>query len=116
MRKSTIAVLLSALVLPGSGHLYLKRPGRGIALIGISLATLWIILAQAMRQAAAVVDRLETEGGALDPAHISDLVVQTSNSSGSTLGTIATVVLVGCWLFGIVDAWRLGRKADGHTP
>jgi TM2 domain-containing membrane protein YozV len=110
MSRSTIAVLLSALVIPGAGHLFLKHTGRGVALIVISLAGLWIIVDQAMQQASTVLDRLEAEGGALDPAHISDLVAQTSGSPGSTLATVATLVLTGCWLFGIVDAYRLGRK------
>lgn len=115
MRKSTIAVLLSALVLPGAGHLYLKQVWRGVALIVISLACLWIIMDRVMQQASAVIDRLETEGGALDAGHISDLVAQTSSSSGSALATIATLVLAGCWLVGIIDAWRLGKDKMDRT-
>lgn len=115
MSRPTIAALLSALVMPGAGHLYLRHPWRGVALIAISLACLWLILDSAMQQAAAVVDRLEAEGGALDPARISELVAQTSNGAGSTLVTLATLVLAGCWLFGIVDAWRLGKRAENHT-
>jgi len=34
-------------------------------------------------------------------------VAQTSGSSGSSM---ATFVLIGCWLAGMVDAYRLGRK------
>jgi TM2 domain-containing membrane protein YozV len=115
MHKSTIAVLLSALVLPGAGHLYLKQVWRGVALIVISLACLWIIMDRVMQQASAVVDRLEAEGGALDAGHISDLIAQTSTSSDSTLATIATLVLAGCWLVGIIDVWRLGRGKKDQT-
>lgn len=116
MSRSTTAVVLSALVLPGAGHLYLKHFRRGIALLVISLACLWIIVDRAMQQASAVLGRLETEGGALDAGHISDLVSQTANSSGSTVATGATLVLAGCWLVGIVDAYRLGKNdAKGAT-
>jgi len=110
MSRSTNAVLLSALVLPGAGHLYLKHFRRGITLIVMSLACLWILVDRVMQQASTVIERIESEGGALDAGHISDLVTQTANSSGSTVATVATLVLAGCWLVGIGDAYRLGKK------
>jgi len=115
MSRSTTAVVLSALVLPGAGHLYLKHAWRGITLIVLSLACLWIFVDRAMQQASTVLERLESEGGALDAGHLSDLVTQTSNGSGSAVATVATLVLAGCWVFGIADAYRLGKKKDGQT-
>jgi hypothetical protein len=109
MSRSTTAVVLSALVLPGAGQFYLKHYWRGIALAGVSLACLWGILDGAMQQASAVLVKLESEGGALDAGQLSDLISQTSNSSGSTT---ATLVLAGCWLIGIVDAYRLGKPCS----
>jgi hypothetical protein len=114
MSRSTNAVLLSALVLPGAGHLYLKHAGRGIALIAISLACLWVLVNRAMRQASAVLEKLESEGAVLDAGQLSGLVTQTSNSSGSAVVTVATLVLAGCWVVGIADAYRLG-KSTGPT-
>ncbi len=107
MSRSTTAVLLSALVLPGAGHLYLKHFPRGIALIAISLACLWIIVKNAMQQASLVLDKIASEGIVPDASQLSDLVAQSSNGSGSST---ATLVLAGCWLIGIVDAYRLGKK------
>lgn len=114
MSRSTNAVLLSALVLPGAGHLYLKHFRRGIALIAISLVCLWIFVNRVMRQASTVLEKLESEGTVLDAGQLSDLVTQTSNSSGSAAVTVATLVLVGCWVVGIADAYRLG-KSTGPT-
>ena len=107
MSRSTTAVLLSALVLPGAGHLYLKYFWRGIALLATSLVCLSFIIDRAMQQASAVIDNLGIGAAALDPVRITDLVSQTSNNSGSS---VATLVLSGCWLAGIVDTYRLGRK------
>jgi hypothetical protein len=116
MSRSTTAVVLSALVLPGAGHLYLKQAGRGMALIAVSLACLWIIIAQAMQQASAVLAQLESEGVVPDAGQLADLVSHASNHSESGSTTLATLVLIGCWLFGIVDAYRLGRiEANGTT-
>ena len=115
MSQSTTAVVLSALVLPGAGQIYLKRYQRGIALIGVSLVCLWFIVVQAMQQASAVLVQLESEGGVLDASQITDLVSQTSSGSGSAAVTVATVVLAVCWVAGIVDAYRLGNKKDAKT-
>ncbi len=110
MRRSTTAVLLSAFVLPGAGQLYLKHYSRGIALMAISLACLWIIVDRVMQQASLVLDRIGSEGDAIDANQISGLLAQTSNTSGSTVATIATLVLAGCWLVGIVDTYLLAKR------
>lgn len=107
MSRSTTAVLLSALVLPGAGHLYLKHVPRGLALIAVSLTCLWVIVDSALQQASIVLDQIESGEAALDAGHISELVAQTSGSSGSS---VATFVLIGCWLAAMVDAYRLGRQ------
>jgi hypothetical protein len=62
-----------------------------------------------MQQASVVLDRLGSEGGALDAGQISDLITQASSNSGSTAATVATYVLAGCWLAGVVDAYRLSK-------
>jgi hypothetical protein len=108
MKKSTTAVLLAALVLPGAGHLYLRQFLRGIALMAISLACLWIIGDSVMHQASVVLERLGSEG-AIDAGQIPDLVTQSSDSAGSSLATVASFVFAGCWLVGIIDAYRLAK-------
>ncbi len=112
MSRSTKAVVLSALVFPGAGQLYLKHFQRGIALIAVSLVCLWFIVEKTMQQASAVFDRLESEGGALDAGQMTDLLTQASSSSGSTVTSVATLILAGCWLVAIVDAYRLGKMQD----
>jgi TM2 domain-containing membrane protein YozV len=109
MSRSVNAMLLSALVLPGAGHLYLKRYGRGFALIGVSLACLWVLMDKAMQVASTVLDQMAAEGGAVDVGQITELAAQASNAPGSSLATIATLGLAGCWLIGMIDAYRLGK-------
>lgn len=115
MSRSTTAVVLSALVLPGAGQIYLKHYRRGIALIGVSLVCLWFIVAKAMQQASAVLVQLESEGGALDAVQIANLASQTPGGSGSAAVTVATAVLAVCWVVGIVDAYRLANRKDAKT-
>lgn len=115
MSRSTNAVLLSALLAPGAGHLYLKQYPRGIALIVVSLACLWVVVDRAMQQASLVLERLASEGGAIDPGRISDLVTQASKGPDSLAVSVATAVLAICWAIGIVDAYRLGKDQQGRN-
>lgn len=112
MSRTTTAVLLSALVLPGAGHLYLKHTRRGMALIAISLVCLWFIVDGVMRQVSAVLGQLDAETSALDAGRISELAAQASNSPGNSAAAAAMFVLIVCWLIGIADAYRMGKKPN----
>lgn len=110
MSKTATAVLLSALVLPGAGHLYLKHSRRGMVLIAISLVCLWFIVDGVMRQVSLVLGQLDVEGGALDASRISELAAQASNGPENSAAAVATLVLIVCWLIGMADAYRIGKK------
>lgn len=110
MSRLTTAVVLSALVLPGAGQLYLKHTRRGLAFIGVSLVCLWFILTQVIQQASVVLVQLESQGGTLNPADIAGLMSQSQGGAGSTAASVAVWVLVVCWMAGIVDAHRLGKR------
>lgn len=113
MSRSTNAVLLSALILPGAGQLYLKHYPRGIALIVSSLACLGVLAERAVQQASIVLEKLASEGDVVDPGRLADLIAQASNGPGSLVVTVASLVLAGCWVIGIVDAYRLGKDQQG---
>ncbi len=108
MSRSTTAMLLSAFVMPGAGQLYLKRVLRGMVLIVVSLVCLWIIGASTWQQASTVLDQLQSGNVVLDADHIAGLVAQAPGSSASSL---ATFVLIGCWLGGMIDTYWLGKKS-----
>jgi hypothetical protein len=115
MSRLTNAILLSVLVLPGAGHLYLKHYPRGIALIVTSLACLGVLVERAAQQASIVLEELASEGDAVDPGRLADMVAQASNGPGSLVVTVASLVLAGCWVIGIVDAYRLGKGQQGRN-
>lgn len=110
MNRPTAALLLSALVFPGAGQLYLKRYLRGIILVVLSLTCLWIIADRVLQQASSVLAQLASEGGAVDAGRLTDLVAQTSSGSDGLAVTTATLALAGCWVIGVVDAWRIARS------
>lgn len=111
MKRSLKGALLSALVFPGAGQLWLKRYLRGTAFALSVSASLAVIILKAVHQALAILERAETEGGALDMAAITDAATRAAAGSGpgSNLALIALVVL---WVAAVVDAYLVGRRLD----
>lgn len=117
MNRSTTAVVLSALVMPGAGQLYLKHVWRGMAFIGVSLTCLWFIGVRAMQQASAVLLQMESHEGALDAAQMAEWVSQSQEGPGSMVATLAVRMLLVCWVAGMIDAHRLGKREGSRaTP
>lgn len=110
MSKSIKAALWSGLVFPGAGHLFLQRYGRGIGLIGVSAICLFIIVSNAAEQAMAVVAKIEADGVMPDPSRILALASQGSAAADTQSLSIATMVLLVCWIVGVLDAYRLGKR------
>lgn len=112
LKKSTKAALLSGLVFPGAGHLFLKKPVTAIILAGVSLAALYVIVSQAIERAQIIIDEILSKGVQPDMASITELVSQQSSGAETQIVSIATLALIIAWLIGIADAYRLGRKLD----
>jgi TM2 domain-containing membrane protein YozV len=112
MRNSLKAALLSGLVFPGAGQLWLKHYARGAALlIAVSAATA-LVVTRAAKQAYAILERIESEGGAIDPAALLKSVTQPPGGGDDMMITAASLAIVACWIIGIVDAYLIGRKKD----
>lgn len=112
MENALKGLLLSALVFPGLGHLVLKRTRRGMVLILVVTAALGVLVTVALRQARIILENLEQAGGVVDVVTVSQAAAQASSASGGWLPGAATLVLAVCWLFGVFDACRIGRRMD----
>lgn len=115
MRKSIAAVLLSALVFPGAGHLYLRSYLRGLILVAISTAALIDFMRRAWHEAKAIREQLINEINAHGIIDLELLITKTMSAVDridSQPFTIATLVLLACWLIGIIDSHRLGKKSE----
>ena len=113
MKRSTKAALLSGLIFPGIGHMYLKRYVHGIILSVGAASAIYFIVSVVVTTALEVVEKIQSESGgvALDMAAITDLVSQQSSGAEQPMN-IATVALVVCWAIGIVDSYRQGRVQE----
>lgn len=111
MKKSTKAVLLSGLVFPGLGHLYLKRWITGIVLSGITAFALYYIFSIAVDIAIHVSQMIESGSIQPDVANLTNEILQQ-------LGTVehqtdlASLTLLVCWVTGMVGSYWQGRSQD----
>ena len=112
MKISTKAVLLSALVFPGTGHLLLKSYRTGMLLISASLVSLYYLVTTSVEAALQIVDKIQSGEVSPDVASITDLVSKQSAGAEMLWSNVATAVLVICWVIGIIDSYRKGRVRD----
>jgi hypothetical protein len=108
MKRSIKAALLSGLVFPGVGHLYLRRYVRGVLLAAAAAALSYFIVSIAVNMALDVAGKIQSGDVPLNAASISDLVSKDSQRSENS-SDIATTALFALWLIGIVDSYREGR-------
>ena len=112
MKKSTKAILLSALVFPGAGHLYLKAYWVGFTLVSVGSVVVIYIVKMVMEQAYAIVEKIQNGDTQLDITGITELVSKELSAGDIRLQNIATLVLLVCWLVGIADSYRIARKTN----
>jgi TM2 domain-containing membrane protein YozV len=102
LKRIITALLLSALVLPGLGQLYLGRKGRGIAIILLVNLLLLLTVFVLMKGLAPVIATKMISG----TFNASDALTALQGVSGFARGLLAGFALL--WVYSIVDllAWR----------
>ena len=112
MKKSTKAVLLSAFVLPGAGHLYLKKYVPGSILASVSLVGIYYLVTTTVDRAWEIAEKIQSGAVQLDATTVAELVSQQSAGTDSQIVNIATLAIIICWVLGIIDSYRAGRVRD----
>ena len=112
MNNSLKGALLSGLIFPGLGQVRLKHYKRGIVLMFTVFASLMVIVLKAVQHAFTILEKIELEGGVIDIKTITDAATQASSTSDSLIYNLGLLLIVICWVFGIVDAYRIGKTKD----
>jgi TM2 domain-containing membrane protein YozV len=107
MKRKITALLLSALVLPGLGQLYLGRKARGIAIILLVNLLLLLTLFVLMKGLAPVIASKMVSG----TFNASDVLVALQGVTGFAQGLLAGFALL--WIYSIVD---LVACREGDEP
>ncbi len=112
MKHSLRGALLSGAVFPGLGQIVLKRYVRGITLMLAVSASLFVIVGMALKEALAILETIQMQTGAIDSVTLSRVAAQASTRSDSGVFKFFLFLMVFCWLAGIADAYRIGKKKD----
>ena len=115
MDRAVKAAFLSGLIFPGAGQIFLERYRRGILIIAPVVIGLLIILFLATTTALTLVQQLDLEKGMPDIQTISSLAHEATPSH-SPYYRWSLIIIVGCWLFSIIDAYRLGKLTPPPLP
>jgi hypothetical protein len=108
MTRAQQALLWAALIFPGAGHFHLKQFQRGIVLVVITLLSLSVLLFRIEQHATTLFEKLLTDGSGLDLQGIVGSLLHASAADPVLM--YALWILALCWLFGMIDAYRLGKK------
>jgi len=112
MKNSLKGAFLSGLFFPGLGQVVLKHYMRGLALMLTVLICLVAVVVKASQQAVAIIERIQSEGGVIDMSMISNSATQASTTSESLTINLLLLLIMVCWVIGVVDAYIIGRKKD----
>jgi len=109
MNKAIKAALLSGLVFPGSGQMYLKRYWRGLIMMLLVLSGLIILVAGATVTALETLKTLQIGDKAADMNAISNIAATSTTNIFTDYWPIS-LFMVCCWIFSVIDAYRLGKS------
>jgi hypothetical protein len=112
MKNSIRGAMFSGLLFPGLGQVVLGHYKRGIALALAVLVGLLVILAKALGQAFAILEKIEAEGRLIDLSTIASVAAKSSATSDALIYNLVLLLILLIWVVGIVDAYRLGRRKD----
>jgi len=111
VKRSTKAALLSGLVFPGIGHMYLKRYIRGIILLLGAAWAIYFIFSVIVTKALEVSGQIGSGNVPLDISAITDLVSQHLSGAEQTTN-LAMIALLTLWVIGVVDSYRQGHALE----
>ena len=113
MKASSKAALLSALVFPGLGQMYLKRYIRGLIPMVLVLTGLSVLIVQATVGALQVLDKMQIQlqGGTVDMNAVSNLAAGSS-THGDPYSSLISLGIAVCWILSVIDAYLLGKEKD----
>jgi len=112
MNNSLKGAFLSGLIFPGLGQVILKHYKRGAVLMLTVLVSLSVIVMKAVQQAFAILEKIESEGEAISMSTISNAATQAATTSRSLIFNLVLLLIIFCWIIGVVDAYRIGKKKD----
>lgn len=111
MKSAVKAALLSGFVFPGLGQIYLKRYWRGTVIMLFVLAGISVIIGMVTISTLDNLKKMQSQGS-VDMGAISNLAIASSANHSYCYDALLLFVAC-CWLFSIIDAYRIGKRRQG---
>jgi hypothetical protein len=108
MNRSVGAALMSALVFPGTGHFYLRRPVRGCLFLLPALGAAIVYFGDTAARVSDTLDQVMAGRIAPDAAAIA---AKLDAQGGSAFVTACGWIFLLCWIASIVDSFIAGRAS-----
>ncbi len=112
MKNSLKGAFWSGLIFPGLGQIILKRYKRGAVIMFTVLVSMSVFIVKAVQHALDILEKIESQGGAISMSTISNAATQASATSGNLTFNIVLLLVILCWIIGVVDAYRIGKIKD----
>ena len=112
MSNALKGALLSGVIFPGLGQVILKHYKRGIVLMFTVFACMMLIVIKAVQHAFTILEKIDLEGRVIDIETITSAATQASSTSDNLIYNLGLLLMFICWIFGLVDAYRIGKKKD----
>jgi TM2 domain-containing membrane protein YozV len=112
MSNTLKGVLFSALIFPGAGQIILSRYRRGAFFFALAFVSGIFSVIMVVRQAVLMLQDLVSTGASATIPKVMEIVMQASTTASTLLTQVSFLLLLGCWLVSVVDAYRIGKELD----
>ncbi len=112
MSNKIKGVLFSAFIFPGAGQIILARYRRGATLFAIAFVGGILCIIALVRQSVVLLQDFVAQGGTANVGKVTSIVAEAATVASSVFLKISFLILFCCWLFAVIDAWRIGRELD----
>jgi cell division septal protein FtsQ len=110
MSRALKAALLSGLVFPGVGQIYLRKRALGFLLVFLVLLGFVLIVGMATAGALKSIEQIQARGEAVT----SDAIMKVAEiHAAAMIGYYRIIILMmlACWVYAIIDAYRTGKRS-----
>ncbi len=112
MKNSLKGAFWSGVIFPGLGQIILKHYKRGAVIMITVLVSMSVFIVKAVQNALDILEKIQSQGGAISMSTISNAATQASATSGNLTFNIVLLLVILCWIIGVVDAYRIGKIKD----
>ncbi|MDP5147675.1 hypothetical protein ORI98_14640 [Shewanella sp. ULN5] len=110
IKRPLKAALMSALICPGSGQMWLGKKWQGIGFMALSFVCLAVMMNFAIERAQVIADKILAGEVALEYSAIYAQITQAPDGNMAQISTWITWLFVANWLTSIITAYLMAKK------